>query len=425
MKQTKVFVVLVLVVCLLNSFSLHYPAESQGEKPSGEISANANITVAHLKNNLLDIYLGEQNSQTWYYQYQPGSWGESCWREHYAVYTPGTGTVESEDFAIDTPFVDPGGVPGNATAVLHSGNIQVTRSVYLPSGDARYFQIVYTVRNMGATALTHVRFFQTIDFDIPETGDHRDDYGWYEPGTDYIGVRDDDYFKNVVASIPESDRHGLDHYSTEIYDDWDDGELNNRNSYGPGDPAVGKQFNLRVLQPNQGRNVAIIIWFGDPATVVCDGDLSGDVYDAATNDPIPGVEIEVGKGSDTQSTTTDRDGHYVFDNLVAGSYWFKASKDGYGMPPTMVEVVDDVCNVFSPVMERSVDHKDLAAEYAPVWYQDVDATDPDADYITNFDFDNNWDGDRHKFGTRFWAAFRGQVRLRPAQREAIGTWLTS
>jgi hypothetical protein len=35
---------------------------------------------------------------------------------------------------------------------------------------------------------------------------------------------------------------------------------------------------------------------------------------------------------------------------------------------------------------------DLAAYWAPIWYQDTDDTDPDADYITNFDFDSDWDG---------------------------------
>jgi hypothetical protein len=33
---------------------------------------------------------------------------------------------------------------------------------------------------------------------------------------------------------------------------------------------------------------------------------------------------------------------------------------------------------------------DLAAHWSPVWYQDTDDTNPDADYITNFDFDGDW-----------------------------------
>jgi hypothetical protein len=46
-------------------------------------------------------------------------------------------------------------------------------------------------------------------------------------------------------------------------------------------------------------------------------------------------------------------------------------------------------------MDMDVDYEDLAGMYAPVWYQDVDASDPDADYITNFDFDGDWDGDNN------------------------------
>ncbi len=35
---------------------------------------------------------------------------------------------------------------------------------------------------------------------------------------------------------------------------------------------------------------------------------------------------------------------------------------------------------------------ELAEYWAPVWYQDTDSSDYDADYITNFDFDDNWTG---------------------------------
>jgi hypothetical protein len=37
-------------------------------------------------------------------------------------------------------------------------------------------------------------------------------------------------------------------------------------------------------------------------------------------------------------------------------------------------------------------HLELAYYWAPVWYQDTDASDPTADYITNFNFDGNWIG---------------------------------
>ncbi len=40
----------------------------------------------------------------------------------------------------------------------------------------------------------------------------------------------------------------------------------------------------------------------------------------------------------------------------------------------------------------STEHIDLAEYWAPVWYQDTDSTDYDAEYITRFDFDGNWLG---------------------------------
>ncbi|MHA1760959.1 MAG: hypothetical protein ACTSXA_10125 [Candidatus Heimdallarchaeota archaeon] len=49
---------------------------------------------------------------------------------------------------------------------------------------------------------------------------------------------------------------------------------------------------------------------------------------------------------------------------------------------------------FIPVTAESVEftHQELAYYWAPVWYQDTHSSDYPADYITNFDFDNNWIG---------------------------------
>ncbi|MFC1999896.1 PKD domain-containing protein [Chloroflexota bacterium] len=47
-----------------------------------------------------------------------------------------------------------------------------------------------------------------------------------------------------------------------------------------------------------------------------------------------------------------------------------------------------------PSVEAATTVPDLSlAEYwAPLWYQDIDSTDYDADYLTNFNFDGDWDG---------------------------------
>ena len=223
-------------------------------------------STAHLKNNVLDLYFTEQNSNLWQYQWQPGQWGESCYHEHFGVYTGAAGrTLESEEFTIDQSFTDPGGVPGTVTAVLHYGDVQVKRKITLISGDIRFFEIEYTVKNTGSSTLNDVRFFQTIDFDIPWTSDCGDDHAWYDAEHDYVIVRDDDHdFENSFTGSIPSDRHGVDHWYTEIYDDWDDGNLNNANSYGPGDPAIGMQYNFGNLAAGSEEIVTITVWSGEP-----------------------------------------------------------------------------------------------------------------------------------------------------------------
>ncbi len=87
-------------------------------------------STAHLKNNVLDLYFTEQNSNLWKFQWQPGQWGESCYHEHFGVYNSDAGrTIESEEFTIDQPFTDPGGVSGTVTAILHYDDVRVKRKI--------------------------------------------------------------------------------------------------------------------------------------------------------------------------------------------------------------------------------------------------------------------------------------------------------
>jgi PKD repeat protein len=176
--------------------------------------------------------------------------------------------LESEEFTIDQPFTDPGGVPGTITAILHYDDVQVKRKITLISGDIRFFEIEYTIKNTGSSTLNDVRFFQTIDFDIPWTSDCTDDYASYDAEHDYAVVSDGEYFNNSFKALRHSDRHGIDHWSTEIYEDWDDGNLNNANSYGPGDPGIGMQYNLGNLAPGAEEIVTITVWSGEPTVAM-------------------------------------------------------------------------------------------------------------------------------------------------------------
>ena len=232
------------------------------EDPS--FNTPASSVTAHLSNNLLDLYFQEQFSNTWSYQYQLGLWGESCWREHFAIWTPTTGILESESFTIDQPFTDPGGGPGSITAILHHGDIQITRTITVPSGDIAQFEILYRIKNIGSSTLQDVRFFQTIDFDIPQTGDHADDNAKYDAATDDIWIEDPEYFRITMGSDPRSDQHGLDFYWDELYLDWDDGLLNGESLSNLRDNAIGKQFNLGALVPGQEETVKIIVRYSTP-----------------------------------------------------------------------------------------------------------------------------------------------------------------
>ena len=228
--------------------------------------------TVELSNNLIDINIGELNSSTWYYEYASGQRGESCYHEHYAIYTPETGILESDDYTVATPFPAHAGGSGSVECKTRSGNFEVTRRVTVPDnpgaspGDPAFLEIKYWVKNIGGSAYDDVRFFQAIDFDIPETGPEMDNnFGEYEAATDYLRIRHNSYFRNGMSSVPASSRHGLDFWSTQIYDDWDDGDLNNNNSSGPIDCGMAKQFNLGRLNPGQTSDpITLKIWFGDP-----------------------------------------------------------------------------------------------------------------------------------------------------------------
>lgn len=203
---------------ILNQKELQARYEKSGNG-SIQTLGNTIAATANLSNDRLDLFFQEQNSSVWKFLYDVSnnSWGESCWNEHFGIWTPTTGTLESENFTVQDSFSDPGGQAGTISAVLTTGDFEITRTISLKAGDIRFFQIKYNVKNTGQATIDDVRFFETIDFDIPITGDHTDDYGWYESSTDYIGIKDDEFFRNGITSNIRSSVHGMAHYSTELW----------------------------------------------------------------------------------------------------------------------------------------------------------------------------------------------------------------
>lgn len=381
--------VFVILFCLLMTVGvLPPPALSQPEKPEPRHAE----AEAFLSNNLLRIYINERESRVWEYQYAPGAWGESNFREQYALYTPTSGIAESPGLTVEQSFVNPNGGAGSVRGVTSSSLFRVTRTVTLPPGNARYFRIDYEVANKTGTTIQDVRFFQAIDFDIPRTGDHSDDSGWYDSTTDYIGVRDDDYFRNIVVSVPRSDQHSVDFYYTQIYQDWDDGNLSGRNSYGPGDPAVAKQFNFGSMAPNASRSVTFYVWFGDPtAAGTC---ISGRVRTASGGLLAGATVTAIHQTTKVErTTTTNAEGDYALNDLTPGTYSLSVRRAGY-TPFTTFKTLGEGCANMSPRLQPSESSTliELAEQHAPDIYQDTDDRGTTSDFITRADFDGNWNG---------------------------------
>ena len=207
--------------------------ESSTIKAFGGILGLESVT-AHLYNSLLNISIDEKKSGSsaslgWKYLYDGTNWGNSNYYEHYGVYTQQTGLIKSEDLTISSAFNNPDGT-GIAKSTLYSGDAQIKRDVSL-APNSRNFQIKYTLKNIGTGVLNDARFYQIIDFDVPDTGSgHQcDDDAEYNSLNDYTVVKDENYFQNGFSADITSSRHGIAYYSTELYNDWDDYNLNNNN----------------------------------------------------------------------------------------------------------------------------------------------------------------------------------------------------
>lgn len=233
-------------------------------------SAGSASAAYHANNTYLDVYFGEISSNTWNFMYAPGIWGDACYLEHFGIYTDNWGGTKSSDydFSLDGYFE---ASPGGRTAYLHYDDLNVTREVYLPSGEARHFSINYTLRNDNPSeVLRDVRLFEVVDYDIVTSGGS---YGWYARSTDSVWQNNDEYFRNGFGGDRPSSNHGMEYYSFETSSDWSDGVLNGLDKYpedGTADVAVGMQWNLSDLGPGESWNVSITFEFGGSAGIYVD-----------------------------------------------------------------------------------------------------------------------------------------------------------
>lgn len=223
-------------------------------------------------NDYLTVGFGEKYSSGstaggWYFDKTgtPGVLGiYCCYLEHFAVWMQGRIWESENDFGVAQTFADS---PDGRTAILVAGDIQVERKIYVPPGHNPYFLMTYTIKNVGATPLTDVRFFENIDLDI---GDPSGDYGWYSPVSDSVWQEDTRYYKNGFYGDRPSSGHGMEHWSWQNYSDWDDGVLNGLDRYpatGTTDVSVGQQWTVGApgdpLDPGEEWRIVITWAFGE------------------------------------------------------------------------------------------------------------------------------------------------------------------
>ncbi len=241
-----------LAIIVLAVFTVFATPAMAEEKPVMPDAVSYHYTTANLS-----ATIGEMYSDEWYYLTV-----DNCYDEHFAVWVDGNilasyKSDDTSDFTVKQEFGT-----GN-TAILTAGNIEVNRKV-IPNG-VDSFKIEYTITNIGASSISDLRLFQVLDYDIY---DPPCDYAWYVPETDWIWMIDERYYQCGYSGDIHSTRHGCDFWSTEIYEDYNDGILNNQNIYpitGTADAGTGLQWNLGSLANGSSTSVTVTFWFGVPA----------------------------------------------------------------------------------------------------------------------------------------------------------------
>ena len=84
------------------------------------------------------------------------------------------------------------------------------------------------------------------------------------------------------------------------------------------------------------------------------GALTGTVVDASTAEPISGVTISLDNGA--QTTTTNSEGQYSFENISTGTHELSASISGYITESEEIVISDDTQQVVNFSLSRIIDN---------------------------------------------------------------------
>ena len=216
-----------------------------------------------VENNKMRLYFNIDYSDNWYFRYNDTE-AETSFREHYAVWMDGSIQYGHWGNTVVKRFGGEKNDPDNSCIVKFRDKLHVERRIQIAPGDGTYFKICYKLTNITEQPLEDLRFFELVDFDIPWTGAHGDDVGWYDAQTDFVWVSDENWFQNGFTGNRKSSHHSVNNYSYVIEGDANDGNLDDNNESKYNDPGIGLQWNVGTLQPGQSWDLDVTFWFGQP-----------------------------------------------------------------------------------------------------------------------------------------------------------------
>ena len=250
----------------------------------------------------------------WVFKHDGYEANTSYW-ENYAVWFDGSihyGEHLGEDSVVKK-FGGEKNDPDNTCIVRMNQKVEVERKIQIAPENGTYFKICYKLTNITDQPLEDVRFFEVVDFDIP-TGDPGNDIGWYDPRTDFVWVKDEYWFQNGFTGNKKSDHHSVNNYSYVIWEDANDGTLNDNNESNYNDPGIGLQWNVGTLQPGQSWDIDITFWFGQP------NDLFAVIGPDRTIHAGQQIQFDASESNASESTIVsyewDMDGDGKFDDAT-------------------------------------------------------------------------------------------------------------
>lgn len=347
----------------------HTAAMSSFSAPGTRSGFTGDSDLYWAENNRMRLYFHTRYSDEWLFIWE-GMEAETSYRENFALWFDGRTTYGSQydwgdgddgEVATVKLFGSARNDEDNSCILDFRNALRLERSIRIAPGDGTYFKICYKVTNITDQPIEDIRFFELVDFDIPWTGAHGDDIGWYDALTDFVWVKDEAWFQNGFTGNRPSSHHSVNQYYYVIFEDANDGVLDDNAESNYNDPGIGLQWDVGTLQPGQTWDLDVTFWFGQPNSLFAVAGPDRTVRVGET------VRFDGGASYASQGTITtydwdlDGDGDYGDASGVSVDHVFLTA----GTRSVVLRVTDDTGNHA---------YDECRITVLPAMYQDVVVT---------------------------------------------------